>query len=70
MVAPWTSWWSRNYFAEIVPAIRAFLATDAAIVIVVVAGTLTAVAGVSDLHSLLFRRVRSRLPAPDPTHDG
>ena len=70
VVAPWTGWWRHNYFADLVPAIRAFLAADAGVVIVVAAGAITAVAGVSDLHGLLFRRIRGRLRAPDPTHDG
>ena len=69
MVAPWTSWWRRNYFAEVVPAIRTFLASDAAVVLVVAAGALTAIAGVSDLHALLFRRLRHRLPMADVSRD-
>ena len=69
VVAPWTTWWRRNYFAEIVPAIRTFLAADAAVVLVVMAGALTAIAGVSDLHALLFRRLRNRLPVADASRD-
>ena len=69
VVAPWTEWWAQNYFADLVPAIRAFLSTDAAVVTVVAAGALTAIAGVGDLHTLLFRRVREPMPAPEPTRD-
>ena len=69
VVAPWTTWWRRNYFADVVPVIRAFLATDAAVIVVVAAGAITTIAGVSDLHGLLFRRWRSRVAAPDPTRD-
>ena len=69
VVAPWTEWWRRNYFAEIWPALRAFFDADAGVVLVVAAGVLTAIVGVGDLHGLLFRRLRSRVAAPGPTRD-
>jgi hypothetical protein len=69
VVAPWTDWWRRNYFAEIWPAVRSFLDSDAAVVVVVAAGVVTAIVGVGDLHVLLFRRWRARVPAADPTRE-
>jgi hypothetical protein len=56
MVSPWTEWWRRNYFADIVPAIRWFMLSRSAWVIVVTTGAITMLAGAADLYRLFFRR--------------
>jgi hypothetical protein len=67
MVSPWTQWWYRNYFADSVPAIRWFLMSSNAWMIVVGTGAVTALAGAADLYRAFFRRARrSRQLSPSP----
>jgi hypothetical protein len=60
VVSPWTSWWSRNYFADLVPVVGWIMATTEARVSVVVTGVVTAAIGVTDLHHVIVRRIERR----------
>jgi hypothetical protein len=60
IVAPWTTWWQRNYFAELLPWVRWGMAQPVIRVGVVVTGVLTMLAGMSDLRAALVRRFTER----------
>jgi hypothetical protein len=58
MVSPWTEWWRTNYFAETVPAVRWFMVSRGAWMIVVTTGAITMVTGAADLYVAFIRRAR------------
>lgn len=63
--APWTTWWRRNYFADLLPWLRELMWTQGMQAVVVVVGLLTIAAGVTDLWTLFSRRFGRREPAAD-----
>lgn len=63
MVSPWTSWWYRNYFADTYPAVRWFMLSRGAWMVVASAGALTALAGIVDLYFAFARRSGPRRSA-------
>jgi hypothetical protein len=65
--APWTAWWSRNYFAQWSPWMRDVMATSAARVVVAAAGILTVLGGMIELRRALARRFGRRPHHPGPT---
>ena len=65
MVAPWSTFWDRNFFAESVPALEGILASPFARGAVSGIGAITAVAGLSELGALFISRRRSE-PHGDP----
>jgi hypothetical protein len=54
--APWTAWWSRNYFADAWPWVHAAMQTSTSRVAVAGAGAMTVVAGLTELRRALSRR--------------
>jgi hypothetical protein len=67
MVAPWTAWWQRNYFADLLPWLRWSMAQPAVRLGVVATGVLTVLVGMSDLRDVLLRRFAGRtrrVPTP------
>ncbi len=54
--APWTAWWSRNYFADIWPWVHAAMATSTSRVVVAATGALTVLAGMTELRRALAWR--------------
>lgn len=66
VVAPWTIWWHRNYFAEMWPWLGAVMQWPAVHAAVPAAGIVTALGGVSDLRRALidrFVRAGEHLPS-------
>jgi hypothetical protein len=56
-VAPWTVWWRRNLFADLLPWLQALMALPAARIVVVATGVVTVLAGLRDVRDLLVRRL-------------
>ena len=56
VIAPWTSWWDRNYFADLVPWIRSAMANESMHLLVAGAGVCTVVAGMAELRVALIER--------------
>jgi hypothetical protein len=70
IVAPWTTFWDRNYFATLLPWLRPWLGSPILRGCVVVIGLITAGAGVRELTTAVVSRARARLtvsntPPPD-----
>jgi len=61
--SPWTTWWRRNYFADVVPQLGMLMGTQGMRAAVVTIGVLTVIVGAADLWMVLSRRLRGR-PAP------
>jgi hypothetical protein len=59
VVAPWTEWWTRNFFAGLLPLVQRVMATSSVRLAVVGTGLVTIVAGLSEMR-LLFQRRWSR----------
>ena len=59
-MAPWSSFWEHNRFAESRPLIEAFLNSPYARGGVSGVGVVTALAGLAELGSVIARRVRRR----------
>jgi hypothetical protein len=64
IVAPWSSWWDRNYFAQLTPSIHAIVTNNFVRGAVSGLGVVNVAAAVAELLALLVSR-RAR-PA-DPT---
>lgn len=56
IVAPWTTWWDRNYFADLFPGIRHAMSNESVHVLVAAAGVLTVMAGMAELRTALAER--------------
>lgn len=56
----WTSWWQRNYFADLVPWLGALMATRAMRVSAVAVGVVAIAVGLSDLWLVLAGRAPAR----------
>jgi hypothetical protein len=57
IVAPWTEWWRRNYFAYLHPWLSVAMGTAAVRTLMVIAGIVTVVAGMIELRLALARRM-------------
>lgn len=66
VVAPWSSFWERNRFAEARPALEALLASPYVRGAVTGVGVLTALAGLVELGSVILSKWRSRGRGPEP----
>ena len=64
-MGPWTEWWSRNLFAQVLPWLQLIMAWSLTRVAVNVLGLVTAFAGLSEVWRLLGRRPYSR-PSSTP----
>ena len=65
VVAPWTEWWGRNFFADVLPWLHTVMALAAVRIAVAVMGLITAVAGLRDVRDLLFQWLSARRGVPD-----
>lgn len=63
--APWTAWWQRNYFADLLPWLRELMATQGMQAAVVAVGLLSIAVGLIDLWEVLAARFARRAPAAD-----
>lgn len=58
--APWTQWWSRNYFADLLPWLRMLMSTSGMRVLVVGVGLMTVAIGIAELWVALSGRFGRR----------
>jgi len=65
LVGPWTEWWRRNFFLNVVPWLPAIMESVVARLGVSVMGLVTLFAGVSEAWAVLVRD----LPAREATGD-
>jgi hypothetical protein len=56
IVGPWTEWWTRNLFADMLPGLRMLMAWSVTRIAVGALGLVTVVAGLSEVWRLLLRR--------------
>jgi len=56
VVAPWTDWWSRNFFAGLLPLVHRLMASSSVRLAVVGTGLVTIVAGLTEMRLLFQRR--------------
>ena len=63
--APWTIWWRRNFFADLLPWLDAFMQTAFCHVWVMMTGAITAAAGAVEVYDLVTGRPDRRLRAAD-----
>ncbi|MCC7043636.1 MAG: hypothetical protein IT183_07225 [Acidobacteria bacterium] len=63
--APWTDWWRRNYFADLLPWLHMLMATPGMRALVVTVGLLTVAVGITDLWLALAARFGRRGPTSD-----
>ena len=65
-MAPWTSLWERNFFADAVPILGAVMANEFVRGGVTGIGLITAVAGLGDLTAAILRRSSRAQPVDEP----
>lgn len=70
IVAPWSSFWDRNYFAESMPLVDAIISNNYVRGAVSGLGVINVAAGIVELFSLLISRHVERQPASSisPSH--
>ena len=70
IVAPWSSFWDRNYFAESLPVLDAIISNNYVRGAVSGLGVINVAAGIVELFSLLVARNVERRPASSisPSH--
>jgi hypothetical protein len=66
VVAPWTIWWRRNFFAELVPWIQPVMASPVMRAAVVALGVVTVLAGLSEFRQLFIQRAWRRARTGEP----
>jgi hypothetical protein len=74
IVVPWSSWWDRNYFAQLTPAIHAIVTNNFVRGAVSGLGIVNVAAAVAELFALLVNRqgrpappsILSGIPPPGP----
>jgi hypothetical protein len=64
VIVPWSAFWDRNYFAELVPAIHAFITNNFVRGAVSGLGVINLLSGISELVSMLLARKTDTEPAP------
>ncbi len=65
VVAPWTSFWDRNYFAGQWPWLREWLQSAVLRAGVSAVGVYTALAGMREFSGAVVARARAKLTAPE-----
>jgi hypothetical protein len=66
LIVPWSAFWDRNYFAELVPAIHAFITNNFVRGAVSGLGVINLLSGISELVAILLARKTDTEPAPLP----
>lgn len=69
VVAPWSGFWDRNFFAASLPALRPWLESPFVRGAVSGIGGITALAGLAELGGLLARRRGEAHPPPSAQRD-
>ncbi len=69
IVAPWSAFWDRNFFAANAPALRPWIDNPYVRGAVSGLGGITAVAGLWELGGLIARRRAARPPSPQDQSD-
>lgn len=69
IVAPWSGFWDRNFFAASAPALRPWVDSPFVRGAVSGIGGITAIAGLAELGSLLARRRPAQPSSPEPQTD-
>jgi hypothetical protein len=64
VISPWTSWFRRNFFAARFPWLQAYLSLNAVQMLVIIAGLVTAAAGIFELRQLFTQRSSGPVPTP------
>jgi hypothetical protein len=64
LIVPWSAFWDRNYFAELVPAIHAFITNNFVRGAVSGLGVINLLSGISELVAILLARKTDTEPAP------
>lgn len=67
IVAPWSSFWDRNFFAEALPALDQILASPYARGAVSGVGLVTLLAGLAEIGGALASRREAAAPPHEPT---
>jgi hypothetical protein len=66
--APWTRWWDRNFFAQLLPWLRPVMESLIVKGVFVAMGIVTALAGMSELRGAVFGRFSEPVrPVPGQT---
>jgi hypothetical protein len=68
IVIPWSAFWDRNYFAQVVPSLEQLITNNFFRGAVSGLGVINVIAGVSDLLSMLLARPAERPASINPTH--
>lgn len=64
ILAPWTAWWQRNYFADVLPWVQVAMTSNLARGVVMVAGSFTALAGIVEAITALAASSRAAETPP------
>ena len=67
IVAPWSTFWERNFFAEAVPVVEAFLSSPFARGAVSGVGLVTVLAGLAELGGAFAARREAAAGSEQPT---
>jgi hypothetical protein len=67
IVAPWSSFWDRNFFAEALPALEQILASPYARGAVSGVGLVTLLAGLAEIGGAFASRREASAPPHEPT---
>jgi len=64
LIVPWSAFWDRNYFAELVPTIHAFITNNFVRGAVSGLGVINLLSGIGELVSILLARKTDTEPSP------
>ena len=64
LIVPWSSFWDRNYFAELLPALHAFITNNFVRGALSGLGVINLLAGLAELISIILARKTDTEPAP------
>lgn len=68
IVVPWSGFWERNYFAQVVPVLGPVITNNFVRGAISGLGVVNVVAGLAELGSLLMARFDGRAMADPPIH--
>jgi hypothetical protein len=66
VVGPWTIWWRRNFFADVLPWLQPVMASPLTRTAVVLTGLVTMLAGLNEFRHLILHRLARGAAAADP----
>ena len=68
IVVPWSAFWDRNYFAQLVPPVQAFITNNFVRGAVSGLGLINLLFGLAELVALFTTRETNRPPSIAPSH--